>query len=211
MFVSQGSIRIWRVVYPSATVPAPVDPSASPSVSPAQTNRRRSTNNAGSGLFESVRGRLNSVAAPAGATLPPVALSAAPSPTTATSASASSSGIGKAIAGCVAGSLGHGYLGLENCHRLESVHDGGVTSLHTSVWDWNRMWSGDRSGRVVAWQLSSEEHWARDAEAKQCTTCDTKFSVLERRHHCRECGEYKPHARASAAGCSSWSWPVPSF
>jgi len=197
-----GSIRIWRLVYPTASVAAPPEltlPSPAASSAAAATTasqaRRRSAN-----ISLSQVSGLNSEAAPArvrtgsmvdlsfssSSTLTPVSpASAGGSPVPLASFPIAASSVAAAPA---AGSLGQGFLGLELCHRLESVHDAPVSALHVSVTDWKRLWSGDRSGRVVAWQLSSDEHWAKDAERQSCTGCQTRFTVLERRHHCRECG-----------------------
>lgn len=35
----------------------------------------------------------------------------------------------------------------------------------------------------------SEAQWIRDSEVAQCRLCDVHFSVLHRRHHCRNCGQ----------------------
>jgi hypothetical protein len=35
----------------------------------------------------------------------------------------------------------------------------------------------------------SDAEWQPDEEASHCTRCDIPFSLLKRRHHCRECGD----------------------
>lgn len=35
----------------------------------------------------------------------------------------------------------------------------------------------------------SEAKWIKDSEATECRLCDVQFSVLQRRHHCRNCGQ----------------------
>jgi WD40 repeat protein len=217
-----GSIRIWRLVYPSAPVnvqtspdlaaATPADAAASAAAAAvANSNSRRRSMNLSQMTLDSVSSKaatarartssmadmssykphsgsfssstLNSPLSPAsGAGGSPMPLASFPLPDTTSSVNG---------APCP-GSLGRGFLGLEQCHRLDthSLHDGAaVSALHCSVTDWKRLWSGDRSGRVVAWQLSSEEHWRPDAERISCTTCQTKFTVLERRHrqYNREC------------------------
>lgn len=33
------------------------------------------------------------------------------------------------------------------------------------------------------------DHWLKDEGAEQCNLCDVRFSLYERRHHCRNCGQ----------------------
>ncbi|XP_049867714.1 WD repeat and FYVE domain-containing protein 3 isoform X4 [Pectinophora gossypiella] len=58
---------------------------------------------------------------------------------------------------------------------------------------------GDARGRIFRWSapdMSSSsgakggpaDHWIRDDTAPYCTQCQVRFTALERRHHCRECG-----------------------
>ncbi|XP_013179018.1 PREDICTED: WD repeat and FYVE domain-containing protein 3 isoform X1 [Papilio xuthus] len=58
---------------------------------------------------------------------------------------------------------------------------------------------GDARGRIFRWSapdMSSAagakggpaDHWIRDDTAPFCTQCQVRFTALERRHHCRECG-----------------------
>ena len=63
-----------------------------------------------------------------------------------------------------------------------------ITCIHTSPAAPSRFWSGDRSGNVVCWDLSNLDHWQRDVEARGCAICEVRFTVIERRHHCRKCG-----------------------
>jgi len=202
-----GTIRIWRLTYPTQTNTATSEQHAGESHAgsiPLSTlNQRRGSAagfNSATGISSEGRARADSTGKiSASATPIPAALGtnhSASSSSLSPSASFSSSSHTHALSSPASSSLGTGvslgvgFLGLELAHRLDGVHDSPVTCLHTSSADWKRLWSGDESGRVVSWQISSDEHWTNDAEAKNCAnpTCGVKFSVLERRHHCRECG-----------------------
>ncbi|KAJ2950075.1 hypothetical protein O0L34_g11414 [Tuta absoluta] len=58
---------------------------------------------------------------------------------------------------------------------------------------------GDARGRIFRWSAPDmtsssgakggpADHWIRDDTAPFCTQCQVRFTALERRHHCRECG-----------------------
>ncbi|XP_053612398.1 WD repeat and FYVE domain-containing protein 3 isoform X1 [Plodia interpunctella] len=72
---------------------------------------------------------------------------------------------------------------------------------------------GDARGRIFRWSapdMSSTsgakggpaDHWIRDDTAPYCTQCQVRFTALERRHHCRECGA------VFCGRCSRYSAPV---
>lgn len=42
--------------------------------------------------------------------------------------------------------------------------------------------------RTDCWLGKQAPLWIPDAEAPNCMHCDTKFTVIKRRHHCRACG-----------------------
>ena len=78
-----------------------------------------------------------------------------------------------------------------------------LTCLHTHAGAPSRFWSGDKTGNVVCWDLSNHDHWQKDGEVKECTLCECKFTVIERRHHCRKCG------RCVCGRCSSRKQELP--
>ncbi|GBP47766.1 WD repeat and FYVE domain-containing protein 3 [Eumeta japonica] len=72
---------------------------------------------------------------------------------------------------------------------------------------------GDARGRIFRWcapDINSSsgakggpaDHWIRDDTAPYCTECQVRFTALERRHHCRECG------RVFCGRCSRYEAPV---
>lgn len=72
---------------------------------------------------------------------------------------------------------------------------------------------GDARGRIFRWSapdMSSAsgakggpaDHWVRDDTAPYCTQCQVRFTALERRHHCRECGA------VFCGRCSRYEAPV---
>ena len=67
-------------------------------------------------------------------------------------------------------------------------HTSPITCVHASVTEARRIWSGDSHGVVICWQLNQADHWVKDSEVKNCTKCHRLFTVIERRHHCRNCG-----------------------
>ena len=40
---------------------------------------------------------------------------------------------------------------------------------------------------------SSSPKWVKDSQVNQCYTCDQSFTMLLRRHHCRQCGKIFCH------------------
>jgi len=45
-----------------------------------------------------------------------------------------------------------------------------------------------RSCDTSPWELA-EPQWVLDSEVSACTNCESKFTFLNRRHHCRRCGK----------------------
>lgn len=66
------------------------------------------------------------------------------------------------------------------------------TLLHR---DHRTVYVGDARGRVFTWNVAEQpgkgvaDHWLKDEGAEQCNLCDVRFSLYERRHHCRNCGQ----------------------
>ena len=44
-------------------------------------------------------------------------------------------------------------------------------------------------GDVGCHSAGPSDHWRRDDSALVCASCSVKFTVTERKHHCRNCGE----------------------
>ncbi|CAG4982102.1 unnamed protein product [Parnassius apollo] len=72
---------------------------------------------------------------------------------------------------------------------------------------------GDARGRIFRWSAPDmstasgakggpADHWIRDDTAPFCTQCQVRFTALERRHHCRECGA------VFCGRCSRYEAPV---
>ena len=75
----------------------------------------------------------------------------------------------------------------------------GVTAVSVSP-DCRKVYSGDVLGRIYSWSLpdgGSSDYWVKDQSVKACQGCGKGFTLLDRRHHCRQCG------RIFCGGCSS--------
>ena len=60
-------------------------------------------------------------------------------------------------------------------------------------------------GRVVAVPLLTPPAWIPDELAPQCMSCQAGFTVVRRRHHCRNCG------KVFCGRCSANAVPLPRF
>ena len=73
-------------------------------------------------------------------------------------------------------------------------HSSSVTVIHTSMYTDQHIWTASSNGEIRQWSLHrSEDHWINDNDVKECPKCRTQFGVLERRHHCRKCGQIYCH------------------
>ncbi|XP_036056670.1 WD repeat and FYVE domain-containing protein 3 isoform X4 [Onychomys torridus] len=78
--------------------------------------------------------------------------------------------------------------------RKDNAHPAEVTALGVSK-DHSRILVGDSRGRVFSWSVSDQpgrsaaDHWVKDEGVDSCSGCPVRFSLTERRHHCRNCGQ----------------------
>uniref|UniRef100_A0A1I7VIR8 WD repeat and FYVE domain-containing protein 3 n=1 Tax=Loa loa TaxID=7209 RepID=A0A1I7VIR8_LOALO len=77
-------------------------------------------------------------------------------------------------------------------NRKDNPHPASITAITPSR-DHRTLFVGDSVGRVWSWQIGDEvgaraDHWIQDPSRSSCTQCTQKFSLAERRHHCRNCG-----------------------
>ncbi|XP_036194412.1 WD repeat and FYVE domain-containing protein 3 isoform X9 [Myotis myotis] len=78
--------------------------------------------------------------------------------------------------------------------RKDNAHPAEITALGISK-DHSRILVGDSRGRVFSWSVSDQpgrsaaDHWVKDEGGDSCSGCSVRFSLTERRHHCRNCGQ----------------------
>ncbi|XP_045140276.1 WD repeat and FYVE domain-containing protein 3 [Echinops telfairi] len=78
--------------------------------------------------------------------------------------------------------------------RKDNAHPAEITALGISK-DHSRILVGDSRGRVFSWSVSDQpgrcaaDHWVKDEGGDSCSGCAVRFSLTERRHHCRNCGQ----------------------
>ncbi|XP_068089612.1 WD repeat and FYVE domain-containing protein 3 isoform X2 [Hyperolius riggenbachi] len=78
--------------------------------------------------------------------------------------------------------------------RKDNAHPAEITALGISK-DHSRILVGDSRGRVFSWSVSDQpgrsaaDHWVKDEGMDSCSGCGVRFSLTERRHHCRNCGQ----------------------
>ena len=92
--------------------------------------------------------------------------------------------------------------------RRDNREPAAITCLAVSR-DHRTVFVGDARGRIFSWTVNESsssgkggggsgresgpghlaDHWVRDEMASHCAGCNVKFSLTERRHHCRNCGQ----------------------
>ncbi|CAL9708759.1 unnamed protein product [Knipowitschia caucasica] len=78
--------------------------------------------------------------------------------------------------------------------RKDNGHPAEITALAISK-DHSKVLVGDGRGRVFSWSVSEQpgrsaaDHWVKDEGVDSCSGCTVRFSLTERRHHCRNCGQ----------------------
>uniref|UniRef100_A0A0N5AT06 WD repeat and FYVE domain-containing protein 3 n=1 Tax=Syphacia muris TaxID=451379 RepID=A0A0N5AT06_9BILA len=68
-----------------------------------------------------------------------------------------------------------------------------IYKIKHEVLDHKSLYVGDGVGRVWQWQMGEEmgaraDHWVQDPCRNSCSSCQQLFSIADRRHHCRNCG-----------------------
>ncbi|XP_066509176.1 WD repeat and FYVE domain-containing protein 3 isoform X1 [Hoplias malabaricus] len=78
--------------------------------------------------------------------------------------------------------------------RKDNAQPAEITALAISK-DHSKILVGDGRGRVFSWSVSEQpgrsaaDHWVKDEQVDSCSGCAVRFSLTERRHHCRNCGQ----------------------
>ncbi|BFF93489.1 WD repeat and FYVE domain-containing protein 3 [Drosophila madeirensis] len=78
--------------------------------------------------------------------------------------------------------------------RKDNAEPASITALTVSK-DHKILYVGDARGRIFSWSVTEQpgrgvaDHWLKDEGADQCVKCHVKFTLYERKHHCRNCGQ----------------------
>ncbi|XP_030377443.1 WD repeat and FYVE domain-containing protein 3 [Scaptodrosophila lebanonensis] len=78
--------------------------------------------------------------------------------------------------------------------RRDNAEPASITALTVSK-DHKILYVGDARGRIFSWSVTEQpgrgvaDHWLKDEGADQCVKCHVKFTLYERKHHCRNCGQ----------------------
>uniref|UniRef100_A0A8R1HLC7 WD repeat and FYVE domain-containing protein 3 n=1 Tax=Caenorhabditis japonica TaxID=281687 RepID=A0A8R1HLC7_CAEJA len=77
-------------------------------------------------------------------------------------------------------------------NRPDNVHPAPITAIAPSR-DHRSLFVGDGIGRVWCWQSGEgggrADHWVQDVMRQRCDDCEHKFTLADRKHHCRNCGQ----------------------
>lgn len=93
-------------------------------------------------------------------------------------------------------------------YRSDNCEPAAVTALAMSK-DHRTLYVGDDRGRVFSWSVSSKpgkgfvDHWVKDDTTDSCLACKVRFTMYERRHHCRNCGNL------FCSSCSRYQAEIP--
>ncbi|XP_050299394.1 WD repeat and FYVE domain-containing protein 3 [Anthonomus grandis grandis] len=77
--------------------------------------------------------------------------------------------------------------------RKDNTEPASISALAVSK-EHRSLYVGDTRGRVFSWSVSdvvgrTADHWLKDEVAENCASCSVRFTIYERRHHCRNCGQ----------------------
>ncbi|KAH8413938.1 hypothetical protein KR009_000634 [Drosophila setifemur] len=78
--------------------------------------------------------------------------------------------------------------------RKDNAEPASITALTVSK-DHKILYVGDARGRIFSWSGAEQpgrgvaDHWLKDEGTDQCVKCQVKFTLYERKHHCRNCGQ----------------------
>ncbi|XP_063969658.1 WD repeat and FYVE domain-containing protein 3-like isoform X2 [Lytechinus pictus] len=92
--------------------------------------------------------------------------------------------------------------------RKDNSQPAAVTAVAISR-DHMKVFVGDDRGRVFSWSVvdqpgkAAADHWVKDESGDTCQACPTRFTLTERRHHCRNCG------RLFCQKCSRYESDIP--
>lgn len=96
----------------------------------------------------------------------------------------------------------------EYTNHPRTSSDGDITGFSEGISDFLAITNNSNTNGTVPCSSNEEDRppiWIPDVEAPKCMSCGANFTVVKRRHHCRNCG------KVFCARCSSNSVPLPKF